>query len=67
MTSRNINDPDLNFFIHTAPLKSKKTYTHYHWHMEVLPKISIPAGFELSTGVLINVVPPETAAAMLRR
>jgi len=64
---RNINDPDINFFIHTAPLKGKKTYTHYHWHMEVLPKISIPAGFELSTGVLINVVPPETAAAMLRK
>jgi UDPglucose--hexose-1-phosphate uridylyltransferase len=63
----NINDPDLNFFIHTSPLKNKGIYQHYHWHVEILPKISTPAGFELSTGVLINVVPPETAAEILRK
>jgi hypothetical protein len=34
--------------------------------VEIIPKISIPAGFELSTGVLINIVTPESAAAMFR-
>lgn len=61
-----LNDPDLNFFIHTSPLKNKEIYSHYHWHMEIIPKLSVAAGFELSTGVLINVVEPEVAAAMLR-
>jgi len=61
-----LGDPDFNFFIHTAPLKNKKKYIHYHWHIEIFPKISIPAGFELSTGVDINVVPPEVTAEILR-
>lgn len=61
-----LNDPDFNFFIHTAPLKSQHHYKHYHWHIEILPKIKISAGFELSTGVEINVVDPDKAAAILR-
>lgn len=61
-----LQDPDLNFFIHTAPLKHQRRYAYYHWHIEVLPKISVTGGFELSTGVEINVVSPEKAAAILR-
>ncbi len=64
---KNLRDPDLNFFIHTAPLKYQSAYRHYHWHIEILPKISIPAGFELSTGVEINVVDPNEAAKMLKK
>lgn len=60
-----LGDPDLNFFIHTAPLKDGK-YDYYHWHIEIIPKITILGGFELSTGVEINVVDPEKAAAILR-
>ncbi len=62
---RKLNDPDLNFFIHTSPLKNQTTYAHYHWHIEILPKIFIPAGFELGTGVEINVIEPEKTAALL--
>jgi UDPglucose--hexose-1-phosphate uridylyltransferase len=63
---KNLSDPDLNMFVHTSPLKNKPLYEHYHWHIEIIPKISIQAGFELGTGVLINVVAPETAAKLLR-
>jgi len=62
----NLADPDYNFFIHTAPIENKKKYKHYHWHIEILPKISIQAGFELGTGVDINVVNPDEAAKILR-
>ena len=41
---KNLNDPDVNFFIHDAPLDGKK-YKHHHWHVEVMPKVTIPAGF----------------------
>lgn len=64
---KHLNDPDLNFFIHTAPLKNKSRYRHYHWHIEVVPKITIPAGFELSTGVEINVIDPDQAAGILKK
>jgi len=45
----------------------KKTEKYYHWHLEVYPKLSIWAGFEKSTGVYINTVPPENAASELRK
>ncbi len=63
---KNLYDPDYNFFIHTAPIKEKEKYRHYHWHIEVVPKFSIRAGFELSTGLEINVVDPDEAARVLR-
>ncbi len=62
---RNLRDPDLNFFIHTAPLKGGK-YDYYHWHVEINPKITPFGGFELGTGVEINVVDPARAAKILR-
>jgi len=61
-----LRDPDYNFFIHTAPIRDKEKYGHYHWHIEIQPKTSIAAGFELGTGVEVNVVDPDDAAAMLR-
>jgi len=60
-----LKDPDYNFFIHTAPVQNKKAYGHYHWHIEILPKISIWAGFELGTGIDITVVDPDEAASLL--
>ena len=64
---KNLRDPDFNFFIHTAPLKNQSRYKHYHWHIEILPKISTIAGFELGTGVDINIVDPDAAAKILRK
>jgi UDPglucose--hexose-1-phosphate uridylyltransferase len=61
-----LGDPDYNFFIHTAPLRRARDFAHYHWHIEVFPKISMLAGFELSTGVDINIMAPEEAAAVLK-
>ncbi len=65
--AKHLGDPDFNFFIHTAPFRRQGRYDHYHWHIEILPKITVPAGFELSTGVEINVIDPNSAAAILRR
>lgn len=64
---KKLKDPDYNFFIHTAPIKDKKKHSHYHWHIEILPKISISAGFELGTGIEITVVDPDEAARILRK
>lgn len=61
-----LGDPDYNFFIHTAPADGKKNHKHYHWHIELQPKFSISAGFEMSTGIEITTVDPDDAAKMLR-
>lgn len=60
-----MNDPDYNFFIHTAPIGDGND-KHYHWHCEILPRSSIWAGVELGTGIEVVAVSPEEAAERLR-
>lgn len=60
-----LNDPPYNYGFHVAPKANADT--SYHWHLEVYPKLSTWAGFEKSTGMYINVVPPEDAARNLRQ
>ena len=62
-----LGNPDYNFFFHTAPTQdSEPELGHYHWHVEILPKTAIWAGFEIGTGIEISTIAPETAAAFLR-
>lgn len=63
--TRGLNNPPFNFYIHTAPVHAGPDLD-YHWHVEILPKLAIPAGFELGSGVMINTVTPESAAEYLR-
>jgi len=60
-----LNDPPYNYGFHIIPL-NEAADKFYHWHLEVYPKLSIWAGFEKSTGMYINVVPPEDAAQNLK-
>lgn len=63
---RGLKDPPYNFFIHTAPCDGKD-YKFYHWHIEILPKTSVWAGFELGTGIEISTIEPEEVAKFLRK
>ena len=60
-----LGDPAFNLMLHTAPLR-EPGLDHFHWHVEVIPKLTNPAGFEWGSGFFINPVPPEDAAAALR-
>lgn len=62
---RLLGDPDYNFVLHTSPLR-EENLPHYHWHLELAPKVGQAAGFEWGTGFFINSTPPEEAAAFLR-
>ncbi len=55
-----------NFVLHTSPLRSEPL-EHYHWHFEIMPKLTKIAGFEWGTGFYINPTPPEEAAKYLRK
>ena len=54
-----------NMYTHSVPCDGKE-YSSYHWHMEILPRLTITGGFEWGTGIMINVVRPEDAAKYLR-
>jgi UDPglucose--hexose-1-phosphate uridylyltransferase len=59
--------PPFNMVINTAPVNiSSDKLAHFHWHIEIIPRLTMPAGFELGTGFFINPTPPEMAAADLR-
>lgn len=60
-----LNGPPYNFAIHTAPCDCQDTET-FHWHMVIMPRLTIAAGFEMGTGIYINVTSPEDAARYLR-
>lgn len=55
-----------NFVLHGAPLRSP-ALEHYHWHFEIMPKLTMIAGFEWGSGFYINPIPPEEAAKYLRK
>jgi UDPglucose--hexose-1-phosphate uridylyltransferase len=63
---KGLNDPDYNFYLHTAPCDGK-SYNHYHWHWTIIPKTSIWAGFEIGTRMEISTIEPEKAAEYLRK
>jgi len=63
--NRVLDNPSYNYVIHTAPLKESRL-PYYHWHIEIIPKLSNVAGFEWGSGFYINQTPPEEAAKFLR-
>lgn len=63
--SRVAGDPSYNFILHAAPMQSPELPT-YHWHWEILPRLTGIAGYELATGSYLNPLPPEDAAERLR-
>lgn len=62
---RALEKPPYNLVIHTAPF-GEGMADLYHWHIEILPKITRVAGFEWGTGFYVNPTPPEEAAEVLR-
>jgi len=60
-----LNMPAYNYMVHTTPFDVSDV-DYYHWHIEIIPRLTKVAGFEWGTGFYINPVPPEAAAEFLR-
>jgi UDPglucose--hexose-1-phosphate uridylyltransferase len=63
--NRALASPPFNFMLHTAPLRDG-ALDHFHWHLELIPKVTRVAGYEWGSGFFINPMPPEDAAEALR-
>ncbi len=59
-----LNEPALNFYIHSAP-NSLEEAEYYRWHLEIAPRLGTFGGYELGSGVIIDVFSPEVAADYL--
>ena len=62
---RALESPAFNLILHTSPF-SENVANEYHWHIEIMPKLTRVAGFEWGTGFYINPTSPEEAASVLR-
>src|SRR5207237_1120941 len=62
---RALETPPYNLIVHTSPF-SDESEEIYHWHIEVMPKLTRTAGFEWGTGFYINPTSPEEATRVLR-
>ena len=60
-----LDRPAYNLMIHTSPI-GEETSEHYHWHIEIIPKLTKVAGFEWGTGFYICPTPPEESARFIR-
>jgi len=61
-----LSNPAYNYMVHSTPF-DVGPIDHYHWHIEIIPRLTKVAGFEWGTGFYINPVPPERAAEFLRQ
>jgi UDPglucose--hexose-1-phosphate uridylyltransferase len=57
--------PPYNFVLHTSPFYDEDN-EYYHWHIEIMPKLTKIAGFEWGSGFYINPTPPEESARFMR-
>ena len=62
---RVLEQPPYNMVIHTSPIQDE-AIPSYHWHIELIPKLTNVAGFEWGTGFYLHPTPPEEAAQFLR-
>ena len=64
--SQALGSPPYNLLLHSTPVNTDIGVS-YHWHIEILPRLTKAAGFELGTDYFINPTPPEIAAESLQR
>ena len=64
-TKNVLDDPPYNYIIHTSPVHEHHEL-EYHWHIEIMPRLTHVAGFEWGSGFYINPTSPEEAAEFLR-
>lgn len=62
---KNIPRIPLNWYIHTLPTTNHES-SSYHWHLEITPRLANYGGFELGSGVIIDIMSPEDSAEYLR-
>jgi UDPglucose--hexose-1-phosphate uridylyltransferase len=60
-----LGDPDFNYIVHSAPMEDE-TKAYYLWHIQILPRLTTIAGFELGSGIFITTMLPEESAAFVR-
>lgn len=60
-----LNDPDYNYIIHSSA-RYRAGEPQVHWYLQIRPRLTTRAGFEIGSGISINPSLPEADADFLR-
>lgn len=60
-----LSDPDFTYIVHSAPTEDENK-EYYLWHIQIVPRLTAIAGFELGSGIYISTILPEQSAVMMR-
>lgn len=60
-----LDNPDFNYVIRSAPTGGGAN-EYFHWYLSIVPRLTRTAGFELGSGMFINISMPEENAKFLR-
>jgi UDPglucose--hexose-1-phosphate uridylyltransferase len=60
-----LKDPDYNAVLQSAPVGDEQR-EYFIWHLRIVPRLAVAAGFELGSGMAVNPSRPEDTAASLR-
>jgi UDPglucose--hexose-1-phosphate uridylyltransferase len=60
-----LGNPDYNIVVHTAPV-NEENEDYFHWHMRIIPRLTMLAGFEIGSGIYINTALPEETAPAIK-
>jgi len=61
-----LGNPDFNYIVHSAPIEDDSKH-YYLWHIQILPRVTTIAGFELGSGMFTTTMFPEASAAFMRK
>jgi UDPglucose--hexose-1-phosphate uridylyltransferase len=64
-TYQRLGNPDFNYVIHSVPTDEEES-RYYMWHVQIVPRLTTMAGFEMGSGMYINIALPEETAAFMR-
>lgn len=59
-----LNDPDYNYIVNTSP-RYRADEPQLHWYVQIRPRLTTQAGFEIGSGISINPSFPEADADFL--
>jgi UDPglucose--hexose-1-phosphate uridylyltransferase len=62
---RVLDNPAFNYIVHTSPVNGPAP-EWYHWHIEIITRLTRVAGFEWGTGFYVNPISPEEACRRLK-
>jgi len=60
-----LDNPAFNFMIDTGTTEYEED-PYYHWHIRIVPRLTLIAGFEIGSGIYISTALPEDTAKLMK-